>query len=152
MTDPLPEPFPGYDANTAAGLPPDGGMDEIPDRLDHHSPALLHEIRQQTGLASCLLHTGGGCCVLSIDLTIDGRGLGRQAWLTRDTMEEGSWDLGLYDFHGDPEDEGVVVTLHPLAPESPSAVASMVAGVLARVGASLQGEPARLAVEFPVAP
>lgn len=83
------------------------------------------------------LHTGGGCMVAAVDLSQDGRMIGRQAWLTR---EEG-WILGFYDFAADVEDEGVCVELwlSTRDRDNPHAVADAVARILARLGVTLQG-------------
>jgi hypothetical protein len=91
-------------------------------------------------------HTGGGCMVAAVDLSIDGRMIGRQLWLTR----EDGWIVGFYDFaaekgseHSDKEDEGVCVKLL-LADrqlDDPHAVAGQVAAILVRLGVTnLQGE------------
>lgn len=111
--------------------------------LTETSPALIESLKDHTGLTCFTQHTGGGCYVAVVDLTIDGRGLGRQVWLTRD----GDWLLGFYDFAEFPEDEGIVVPLSLIEnPDEPDVVAYAVTVLLNRVGATLQGEPGRLAI------
>ncbi len=83
-------------------------------------------------------NSGGGCMVLSVDLTQDGREGGRQLWITR----EERWVLGFYDFASDVEDEGVCVELclTTAQAEDAYAVSLAIAGILARLGVEeLQG-------------
>ncbi len=105
--------------------------------LTETSEQLIEELQQQTGFESYTRHTGGGCMVAVVDLTQDARGLGRQAWLTRDAD---GWILGFYDFAADEEDEGVCVELVALGDlNSPEYVAAQVAAILKRLGVTLQG-------------
>ena len=114
--------------------------------LDQTSPELLDALRDTLALTfgretidvQCW-HSGGGCMVLTVDLSLDGRGLGRQVWLTR----EEDWIFGVYDFALDPEDEGVCVSLLTTLDEreNPLRVAAKVAALLSRLGVTkLQGE------------
>lgn len=125
-------------------------------KIDQTSPELAETLSSTLALVfgkesiDCYsMNTGGGCMVLVADLSIDGRGVGRQIWLTRETDRE--WLIGFYDFSADADDEGLCLSLmcpndysgdepRSLA-DSPLYVASQVAGVLSRVGADrLQGE------------
>jgi hypothetical protein len=113
--------------------------------LDERSPELLDALGARLGETLGLegpilvdsLHTGGGVFVAAVDLSQDGRFIGRQVWLTR----EDEWILGVYDFAADEADEGVCVTL--FAPqdraEDPQWIAGQVAGILRRLGVRLQG-------------
>ena len=118
--------------------------------LDQCSPEMAAAITEATGLQSHCYHTGGGCMVLEVDLTQDGRFLGPVMWLTR---EGSDWYVGFYDFATDPDDEGVCLSLPstwnhahgPYDPEDPEGftangpawVASRVADVLRRVSSAL---------------
>lgn len=114
--------------------------------LTETSPELLDALSSTLALAfgredvlTDSLHTGGGIMVAAVDLSIDGRFMGRQCWLTR----EDDWLLGFYDYYADEEDEGVCVSL--MVPKNqqddPFYVASRVAAILSRLGVTkLQGE------------
>lgn len=89
-------------------------------------------------------HTGGGCMVAAIDLSQDGRLMGRQLWLTR----EEHWVLGFYehdDHYGDigqtEGHEGVCVQLLGSRHDEnrPEWVAGQVAGIVRRLGVELEG-------------
>jgi len=103
--------------------------------LTHTDPRLIEALAVTIGavfgrdriLTDCL-NTGGGCMVARVDLSLDGRGMGRQVWLTR----EDEWLLGFYDFEADEETEGVCVELclHGERKDDPTAVAEQVAAIL----------------------
>jgi hypothetical protein len=97
--------------------------------LTETTPGFVEAVENATGFQTTLLHTGGGVQVCAIDLSLDARYMGRQAWLTRD----GGWLLGFYDFGADPEDEGVCVQLITRNPDDPDEVASIAARLLERV-------------------
>jgi len=114
--------------------------------LDHTSvhlhDALSHAIGEALGVDAvsvCSYHTGGGVMVCDIDLTQDGRNLGRTLWLTREGVY-GDWMLGFYDWNVNPDDDGVLVYL--ILPgedaDDPALVAGAVAGILKRLGVTLQ--------------
>jgi hypothetical protein len=105
--------------------------------------ALDHTLRLTFGKEEILtetLHTGGGVMVAAADLSIDGRFMGRQVWLTRDNDKH--WILGFYDFAADVEDEGVCVSIEAFEhADDPLWIAAQVVGILARLGVDrLQGE------------
>lgn len=125
-------------------------------KIDQSSPELSETLSSTLALVfgkesiDCYsMNTGGGCMVCVADLSIDGRGLGRQLWLTRETDRE--WLLGFYDFANDADDEGLCVSLNcpndysdgetrNLA-DSALYVCAQVAGILSRLGVDrLQGE------------
>lgn len=113
-----------------------------PRPLDETSEELLDALANACGAAldreplrTEALHTGGGIMVAAVDLSIDGRFMGRQMWLTR---EEG-WVLGFYDYAADEDDHGVCVAL-TCDLDSAEAVAREVAAILVRLGVRLQGE------------
>jgi len=96
------------------------------------------------------LNTGGGTMVCAIDLSQDGRGMGRSIWLTR--RDEHYWYVGFYDFSGDDREDsiGVVLELHgfhrivdgvqTISCDDPLWVADEVVGILRRLGVTkLQG-------------
>ncbi len=124
----------------------DGPWTPAREGLDETSEELLAALGQAVGAAldrepvrTEALHTGGGIMVAAVDLSIDGRFMGRQLWLTR---EEG-WTLGMYDYYADEDDHGVCVRLllSPAQLDSPQAVADEVAAILVRLGVTgLQGE------------
>lgn len=102
--------------------------------------ALRVKLSQALGLDTIdtyAMNTGGGVMVAMVDLSQDGRGIGRQVWLTRDD----DWLLGFYDFAADPEDEGVCVSLMLSENDRdlPDVVAGRVAAILSRLGVTLQG-------------
>lgn len=115
-------------------------------KLSETSPELLDALSQtlaltfgQEQIVTGALNTGGGCMVAAVDLSIDGRFQGRQAWLTRE--DETEWLLGFYDFATDPEDEGVTVVIRGNVDtvDSPLWIAAQVAAILSRLGVTLQG-------------
>lgn len=121
-----------------------GTLDETSPELQEALASTLGLVFGQETLSIGPTHTGGGVMVCTIDLTLDGRGIGRQAWLTRDA---GTWLLGFYDFALDPDDEGIVVALLPHDTPDGSTVdsalwiAGQVAGILTRLGVTtLQGQ------------
>jgi hypothetical protein len=110
--------------------------------LTETSPELLRALRHHVAMAIRTEsvdvqphHTGGGIMVACIDLSQDGRGIGRQAWLTRDE----NWMLGIYDYGRDPEDQGLCVglLLSPTEADDPFAVARTVAGLFRRLNVRL---------------
>lgn len=111
-------------------------LTETSESLHHALSATLALTFGVDAVSVYAYHTGGGVMVCIIDLSQDGRLLGRQAWLTR----EEDWILGFYDFGADEEDEGVCVSLMtPLARrDNPFYVAAQVAGILSRLGVTLQ--------------
>lgn len=134
-------------------------MSELNERSEELLDALSRVVGNEFGRGELLvdsLHTGGGVFVAAVDLSLDGRFMGRQIWLTRDGANE--WLVGLYDFAADPEDEGLCVAVRgtwdqstglPYDPDDPCCftsnrplwVAGQVAGILARLGVTkLQGE------------
>ena len=132
--------------------------------LTETSPELLAALRAEMvnvfgqDIDAQALHTGGGVFVAAIDLSQDGRLMGRQLWLTREGPNE--WLLGFYDFAADPEDEGLCVAIRGnvttsedgwltrheaedptvYTANSPLWVAAQVRGILERLGVTrLQG-------------
>ena len=109
-------------------------MTELTETSPELRDALARELRALFGtdVACGAWNSGGGCYILSADLSQDGRGIGPQLWLTRDS----EWLLGFYDFGGDPnrDDDGVVVSLTVHDPENPDSIAAAVAGILRRLG------------------
>lgn len=100
--------------------------------LEQTNPELLEALKRETGFESFDLHTGGGVMVAVVDLSIDARGLGMQAWLTR---EGADWLLGFYNFADSEEDEGVCVTLFTPGEKVDNAewIATQVAGIFKRL-------------------
>ena len=99
----------------------------------HHTNDKLREILNREGEYHWeLYHTGGGCMVLEATIEVnpsdpDAR---RVVWLTRD---EDSWNLGVYDFISNAEDEGVCVDVWVRKPDAPTDVAATVLGFLRRL-------------------
>lgn len=118
-------------------------------QLTETSPELLDALASTLQLTFGLdeplfvdaLNTGGHVMVAAMDLSLDARLMGRQAWLTRE--DDTTWLLGIYDFAMDEEDEGVSVDLRfPATGEAdnPHIIASRVAAILSRLGVTtLQG-------------
>jgi hypothetical protein len=109
-----------------------------PELLDALGSTLQLTFGKSEPILTESLHTGGGVMVAAVDLSIDGRFMGRQLWLTR----EEDWILGFYDFYADEEDEGVSVSLVTgNRADDPLYVAAQVAAILSRLGVTkLQGE------------
>lgn len=102
--------------------------------------AVLAPLFGQPLLRVTTYNTGGGCMVVDVDLTQDGRGMGRTLWLS----SEDDWLLGVYDWSAADDDEGVCVGLliAPQDMDNPQAVARKVADLLTRLGVTLQDGPA----------
>lgn len=118
-------------------------------QLTETSPELLDALASTLQLTFGLedplyvdaINTGGNVMVCAMDLSLDARLMGRQAWLTRE--DDTTWLLGFYDFAMDEEDEGVSVDLRfPATGEAdnPQIIASRVAAIITRLGGTtLQG-------------
>ena len=135
--------------------PVDRWADERGEPLSETSGRLMEALQNaippvfgQESLAIGPQHTGGGTFVMAIDISQDGRGMGRQIWLTRE--DERTWFVGFYDFAADESDEGIVLALegyrdNPPAydrwsGDNPAWVADRLAGLLKRLGVTtLQG-------------